>query len=129
MIGRVFIGRAGKLLRKTIALLQIETRPFSYYLTNLVCCHPTDEVSGDNRNPEPEEIGACFPRLVDQLEIVNPDIIVCLGDLTYKTLKKKFPGVRHVAHPAYLLRKGAENMKGSFFVQWLRTLEEAVKEA
>jgi len=128
MLGRVWIGPAGKLARKTVALVQIELGVFTTYWMNLVCCYPADKISADYRDPTDEEIGACFPRLVEQLEIVNPKVIVCLGKLAYSKLKGKYPGAKHVAHPSYLLRKGGASMKGSFFVQWLRSLEEALKE-
>jgi len=128
MLGRVWVGPAGKLLRKTVALLQIELGMFTWYGLNLVCCYPADEMSADFRDPTDEEIGACFPRLVEQLEIVNPDIIICLGKVAYSKLKDKYPGAKHINHPSYLLRKGGAAMKGSFFVQWYRAFEEALRE-
>ena len=128
MMGRVWIGRAGKLLRKTIALLQTEVGMFTWYGMNLVCCYPADEISAAFRDPTEEEIGTCFPRLVEQLEIVNPNVIICLGKLPYRILKRKYPGAKPCAHPSYLLRKGGEAMKGSFYLQWYRQLEESLKE-
>jgi len=70
--GRPFVGRAGQLLRKIIAAMTF--REDEVYITNMVKCRPPD-----NRVPHPEEIEACSPYLVRQIELVRPKVIVTLG--------------------------------------------------
>jgi uracil-DNA glycosylase family 4 len=84
------------------------------YIANVVKCRPPE-----NRNPESDEIAACEPFLVKQLDLIKPRIIVALGTFAAQTLlKSKTPisrlrGVWHTyqgiklmptLHPAYLLR-------------------------
>jgi uracil-DNA glycosylase family 4 len=110
--GRPFVGRAGKLLTKMIQALGVD-RP-DVYITNIVKCRPPG-----NRNPDPEEIAHCFPIVERQIELVNPTLIVTLGNVPTRTLVPNIPGITKVRgtvltyrhwnvlptfHPAYLLR-------------------------
>ena len=70
--GEPFVGRAGQLLTKMLAAIEL-TRE-EVYITNIVKCRPPQ-----NRAPLPEESGACFPYLERQLELIDPKIICCLG--------------------------------------------------
>lgn len=111
--GEPFVGRAGQLLTEIITK-GMKMRREDVYITNVVKCRPPE-----NRNPEPEEIAACEPFLVKQLELIRPSIIVALGTFAAQTLlKSKTPisrlrGIWHsyqgikvmpTLHPAYLLR-------------------------
>ncbi len=70
--GRPFVGKAGKLLDKILLSLGIYRN--EVYICNILKCRPPA-----NRDPEPEEIKRCFPYLRKQLEILAPEVIVCLG--------------------------------------------------
>ncbi|MBI2763550.1 MAG: uracil-DNA glycosylase [Chloroflexi bacterium] len=70
--GRPFVGRAGDLLVRLLAT--IGWRREEVFITNVVKCRPPD-----NRDPEPDEIEACFPFLRRQLEILDPALVVTLG--------------------------------------------------
>jgi uracil-DNA glycosylase len=70
--GRPFVGRAGQLLRKIIAAMTF--REDEVYIANMVKCRPPE-----NRVPHPEEIEACSPYLVRQIELIRPKVIVVLG--------------------------------------------------
>ncbi len=111
--GEPFVGRAGQLLTEIITK-GMKMRREEVYIANVVKCRPPE-----NRNPEPDEIAACQPFLVKQVELVNPRIIVALGTFAAQTLlQSKTPisrlrGVWHsyqgvklmpTLHPAYLLR-------------------------
>jgi DNA polymerase len=110
--GRPFVGRAGQLLRKIIAAMTF--REDEVYITNMVKCRPPD-----NRVPHHEEIEACWPYLVRQIDLIRPRVIVTLG----KTPTDQFvPGregmtarrgrfgeyrgipVMPTFHPSYLVR-------------------------
>jgi uracil-DNA glycosylase len=69
---RPFVGRGGQLLNKNIE--RIGWRREDVYITNIVKRRPPD-----NRDPLPEEIAAYQPYLVEQLEILNPLLVVPLG--------------------------------------------------
>ncbi|MBI3800123.1 MAG: uracil-DNA glycosylase [Deltaproteobacteria bacterium] len=111
--GEPFVGRAGQLLTEIITK-GMKMRREEIYIANVVKCRPPE-----NRNPEPDEIAACEPFLVKQLDLIKPRIIVALGTFAAQTLlKTKTPisrlrGVWHTyqgiklmptLHPAYLLR-------------------------
>jgi DNA polymerase len=71
-LGRPFVGRAGDLLVRLLAT--IGWRREEVFITNVVKCRPPD-----NRDPEPDEIEACFPFLRRQLETLDPALVVTLG--------------------------------------------------
>jgi uracil-DNA glycosylase len=111
--GEPFVGRAGQLLTEIITK-GMKMRRDEVYIANVVKCRPPQ-----NRNPEPDEIAACEPFLIKQLELIQPRVIVALGTFAAQTLlKSKTPisrmrGVWHsyrgmkvmpTLHPAYLLR-------------------------
>lgn len=70
--GRPFVGRAGQLLTKMIESIDLKRE--DVYIANIVKCRPPQ-----NRVPFPEEARECLPYLRNQVAIVHPKIIVCLG--------------------------------------------------
>lgn len=70
--GRPFVGQAGKLLDKLLASIKLSRK--EVFIGNMVKHRPPG-----NRDPLPEEIEACQPFLDEQIEIINPKIIVTLG--------------------------------------------------
>lgn len=70
--GRPFVGRAGQLLDAMLEAIDIKRA--EVYITNIVKCRPPN-----NRVPAPAEARACLPYLRNQVAIVKPKIIVCLG--------------------------------------------------
>ena len=79
--GRPFVGKAGQLLTKI--LQSIHLRREEVYITNIIKCRPPQ-----NRNPEPDEIQACHPFLLKQIEAIQPKIICALGKFAAQTLLK-----------------------------------------
>ena len=70
--GIPFVGRAGKLLDDMLAMFDLDRS--QVYIANIVKCRPPG-----NRDPLPEERDACYPWLKQQLELVDPKLVVCLG--------------------------------------------------
>ena len=70
--GRPFVGRAGQLLDKMLAAVDLDRD--KVYITNVVKCRPPN-----NRTPSDDEAQACLPYLRAQFALVRPAIIVCLG--------------------------------------------------
>jgi uracil-DNA glycosylase family 4 len=110
--GRPFVGRAGQLLRKIIAAMTF--REDEVYIANMVKCRPPD-----NRVPHHEEIEACWPYLVRQIELIRPRVIVTLGKTPTDSFapgregmtarRGKFGDYRGIPvmptfHPSYLVR-------------------------
>lgn len=110
--GEPFVGRAGQLLTKMIEAMGLQRQ--DVYIANVVKCRPPG-----NRNPEPVEIDTCLPYLKNQIEIIQPKIIVALGKFAAQTLLQteipitKLRGEFHdyggakmmpTYHPAFLLR-------------------------
>lgn len=77
--GRPFVGRAGQLLDKIIIAMGLKRS--DVFIANILKCRPPG-----NRDPRPDEIINCFPYLQQQIEIINPEIIVALGAPAAKTL-------------------------------------------
>lgn len=124
--GRPFVGRAGKLLTKIISAMGLERK--DVFICNTLKCRPPG-----NRDPRPEEKKNCWPFLRQQLEIIQPEIIVALGSHAARTLldvnlpigrlRGRFheyyysPDMSPVKlmptyHPAYLLRNySADNRR------------------
>lgn len=70
--GYPFVGAAGHRLDTMLTDAGID--PSRVYIANVLKCRPPQ-----NRDPQPEEIAACTPNLDDQIELVDPCVIVCLG--------------------------------------------------
>jgi DNA polymerase len=70
--GLPFVGAAGKLLDEMLSSVGLSRE--DVYIANVVKHRPPG-----NRDPKPEEIEACFPYLLRQIEIIKPKLIVCLG--------------------------------------------------
>jgi DNA polymerase len=113
------VGRAGQLLTKIIAAMGLERR--DVYICNILKCRPPG-----NRNPGEDEIAACEPFLLKQLDAIDPEIICALGTFAAKTLLRTESPISAIRgrfhdyhgrrlmptyHPAYLLRNpGAKKM-------------------
>ena len=70
--GVPFVGPAGKLLDDMLSIIDLDRT--GYYIANIVKCRPPR-----NRDPQPEEQDACFGYLENQIDLINPKVIVCLG--------------------------------------------------
>ncbi len=80
MTGRPFVGPAGQLLDDMLSLIGL-SREKNFYICNMVKCRPPK-----NRDPRPEELASCMPWLREQLEVLDPKIIVCLGRISAQAL-------------------------------------------
>ena len=114
--GEPFVGRAGQLLTKIIQAMGMQRE--DVYICNIIKCRPPS-----NRTPETEEILACQPFLVKQLQAIRPKFICALGGPAAQTLLRTkepisrlrgkfydFHGIPLLPtyHPAFLLRNPYE---------------------
>ena len=74
--GEPFVGRGGQLLDKMLAAVDLD-RKKNIYIANIVKCRPPK-----NRDPLPEEQEACIEWLRNQVALIRPKIIVCLGRIS-----------------------------------------------
>jgi DNA polymerase len=114
--GLPFVGRSGKLLDRMIAAIGLDRS--KAYIANVIPWRPPG-----NRTPTPQETQICLPFIRRQIELVNPDVLVTLGNPSTQTLLSTREGImktrgkwfdydtgtrmiRAMAtfHPAYLLR-------------------------
>ncbi len=86
--GEPFVGAAGKLLDDMLSIIDLGRQ--NCYIANIVKCRPPR-----NRDPEDEEIQACLPWLREQISILRPKIIICLGRIAAGVL----------IHPDYHITK------------------------
>lgn len=77
-LGRPFVGAAGRLLEKILESVNIKRE--EVYIANIIKCRPPY-----NRTPGLEEVKACFPHLQEQISIIKPEIVICLGSLSART--------------------------------------------
>jgi len=77
--GRPFVGAAGQLLEKMLAAINLKRS--DVYIANIVKCRPPG-----NRNPEAEERRACLPYLLEQIQIIQPKLLLLLGLVSAQTL-------------------------------------------
>ncbi len=83
--GRPFVGRAGKLLTELIEDV-LEIKRSEVYITNVVKCRPPG-----NRDPNEKEISTCTRNFLErQIDVINPKIIVGLGNHACSYLLKKY---------------------------------------
>lgn len=133
-LGRPFVGPAGAFLNELLALAGLDRS--TVYITNVVKHRPPD-----NRDPLPEEIGACSEYLERQIAGINPKVIVTLGRYS---MARFFPGARimqihgqakliegHIVvamlHPAAALHKA--DLKQTIIDDFKRAIPAALAEA
>jgi DNA polymerase len=110
--GRPFVGQAGELLTKILAAIELPRE--RVFICNVVKCRPPE-----NRVPQYDEIAACLPYLVRQIDLVKPAVILAMGGTAAQTLLNtkqslgalrnqihRFRGIPVIVtyHPAALLR-------------------------
>jgi len=153
--GLPFVGRAGKCFQKIVDRTFEERRkdqgwhlcckqhrkdlktfpPFTYAVTNTLCCRPPK-----NRDPLPEEMEACRPRLQEFVNLCSPQVIVLLGKVSQKNSPRSYtyyrdglvtvePKILEWYHPSYLLRKGRsfeEEKRAAYTLELLQEVRNLV---
>jgi uracil-DNA glycosylase family 4 len=135
--GEPFVGRAGQLLTRII-----ETMGFAredVYIANILKCRPDmPRGSFGNRPPTPLEMQTCRPYLIEQIEIIQPKVLVALGAVavegllgtrgTMRDLRGRWHSYQGTPlmityHPAYLLRNQSPSEKRKVWEDMLLVLE------
>ena len=114
--GEPFVGRAGQLLTKTLKKAGVERS--RVYIANILKCRPPG-----NRTPQFDEMAACMPYLMKQIQFIKPKLLCALGNIAAQTLLNSKTGITRIRgrvqlanglrifpayHPAYVLRNMRE---------------------
>ncbi|MGB7417155.1 MAG: uracil-DNA glycosylase, partial [Thermosynechococcaceae cyanobacterium] len=125
--GLPFVGRAGQLLEKILASVNLDSEK-DVYIANIVKCRPPN-----NRTPTPEESAACKPYVFEQIRLVNPKIILLTGATAVRGLTGNKQGITKIRgqwmdwqgyqcmpilHPAYLLRNPSRKTGSPKWLMW-----------
>jgi uracil-DNA glycosylase len=126
--GRPFVGSAGKFLEEMLGI--IGKKREDVFIGNVLKCRPPG-----NRDPLPEEVQSCWPWMIEQINLINPKLIVTLGrhamerflpnqkisQIHGKVLRREIPGMGRqifyvLYHPAAALYQGSlrETLKTDF---------------
>ena len=118
--GEPFVGAAGQLLTRMLSE-QVGVRREDVYICNILKCRPPG-----NRDPQEDEIEACTPWLVEQISLIQPRVVVTLGNFATKFVLNTQVGITRMRgatypwhgriviptfHPAAILRGGGEGSR------------------
>lgn len=98
--GKPFVGAAGRLLSQLLDEVGIERS--RTYIANVLKCRPPN-----NRDPRPDEIDACKGYLRRQIELIDPSVVVTLGNFATKLLLRTDTGITKMRGQAYRWWRGA----------------------
>jgi uracil-DNA glycosylase len=130
--GEPFVGRAGALLTNMLKAFGL-TRS-DVYIANILKCRPPN-----NRDPRKEEVASCTPFLLEQINTIQPKLLLALGRIAAHYLLEtsisleKLRGIKHVHastatplyvtyHPAYLLRSPGDKRKA--YLDWVTAMSQ-----
>ena len=137
--GEPFVGKAGQLLTRIIQTMGLSRE--TVFIANILKCRPdTPGQTSGNRKPTPAEMQTCFPYLQEQIDIIQPKVLVALGATAMEGLLGKLPtGITRLRghwlefrgtpvmptyHPAYLLRNQALSEKRRVWEDMLQVMEK-----
>lgn len=129
--GKPFVGKAGQLLDRIFASVNL-TRKRDVYICNTVKCRPPN-----NRNPEITEMEACHEYLKAQIDIIQPKIILLCGNIAVRSILGNIGGITKIRgkwfkggekvhnaylmpifHPSYLLRNDSREKGSPKWLMW-----------
>ena len=135
--GEPFVGAAGQLLTKIISATGLSRG--DVYIANILKCRPDMPAgSSGNRKPTPAEMQTCIPYLHEQIDLIQPKVIVALGGTAMEGLLgltgitklrgqwQEYRGIPLMPtyHPAYLLRNQAMSEKRRVWEDMLAAMEK-----
>jgi uracil-DNA glycosylase len=136
--GEPFVGKAGQLLTKIIQAMGLQRA--DVYIGNILKCRPdTPGQASGNRKPTSDEMATCIPYLHEQIDLIQPKVIVALGATAVEGLLGKTIGITKLRgtwktyrgtplmptyHPAYLLRNQAMSEKRKVWEDMLQVMEK-----
>lgn len=134
--GEPFVGRAGQLLNEMLRAIGLQRE--QVYIANMLKCRPPN-----NRDPQAEEVAACNGFLKQQIQLIQPKIILAVGRIAAQNLLQtqqslsRLRGIRHqldgtpmvvVHHPSYLLRSPTEKAKAWEDLQFALSVYQSLEQ-
>jgi DNA polymerase len=135
--GEPFVGKAGQLLTKIIETMGLSRE--RVYIANILKCRPdTPGQAYGNRKPTADEMNTCKPYVLEQIDLIQPRVIVALGATAVEGLLGTTTGITRLRgnwqsfrgipvmptyHPAYLLRNQAISEKRKVWEDMLAVME------
>ena len=135
--GEPFVGRAGQLLTKIIQAMGLSRD--DVYIANVLKCRPDMPAGASgNRAPTPDEMQTCLPYLREQIDVIQPKVLVALGAVAVEGLLGTRSTMREMRgrwhsfgatplmityHPAYLLRNQSQSEKRKVWEDMLQVME------
>lgn len=95
--GEPFVGAAGKLLNDLLASAGLSRDQI--YIANVIKCRPPN-----NRDPEPDEVETCKPFLMQQIQMIRPQLVCTLGNWATQTLLERKVGITKVKAQAFYMK-------------------------
>src|SRR2546425_8068380 len=136
--GEPFVGKAGQLLTRIIQAMGLSRE--GVYIADILKCRPdTPGQSGGNRKPTPEEMETCIPYLHQQIDLIQPKVLVALGGTAVEGLLGKTIGITRLRgqwqtyrniplmptfHPSYLLRPENATQKRAVWEDMLQVMQK-----
>ncbi len=136
--GEPFVGKAGQLLTKIIQAMGFQRE--SVYIANILKCRPdTPGQTSGNRKPTPQEMETCIPYLHEQIDLIQPKVLVALGATAVEGLLGKTVGITKLRgqwqtyrniplmptfHPSYLLHNQVLSEKRKVWEDMLAVMEK-----
>jgi uracil-DNA glycosylase len=136
--GEPFVGRAGQLLTRIIETMGLSRD--EVYIANILKCRPdVPKGAPGNRPPTPEEMSTCIGYLIEQIEIIQPRVVVALGATAVQGLLGTRGAMRQLRgtwrsyhdtplmityHPSYLLRNQSPGEKRRVWEDMMAVLEK-----
>ena len=136
--GEPFVGKAGQLLTRIIQATGLSRE--TVYIANILKCRPdTPGQSAGNRKPTPAEMATCIPYLHEQIDLIQPKVLVALGGTAVEGLLGHPVGIMKLRghwqsyrgiplmptyHPAYLLRNQSLSEKRKVWEDMLAVMEK-----
>lgn len=135
--GEPFVGKAGQLLTKIIQAMGLSRE--TVYIANILKCRPdTPGQASGNRKPTADEMKTCSPYLIEQIDLIQPKVLVALGATAVEGLLGATAGITRLRghwqqfrgipvmptyHPAYLLRNQSLQEKRKVWEDMMQVLE------
>lgn len=129
VLGRPFVGPAGKLLDEIIRRAEVNV---PYAMTNIIACIPLDDNGSKTHQPPRDSIEACHARLLEFIRLCDPKAIVAVGSIADQRLKEiglsnDSIGYVDIIHPAAILRMNVMQ-QGLAVQRCIARLSEIVEE-
>jgi len=129
ILGKPFIGEAGKLLDRMIdKAMGGDRKPLNIAFTNLIACIPKDKTGRKTTEPPEYAIEACRDRLLEFIELADPRVIILVG-LAAKKYAPTYDDrtIRDMIHPAAILRMDV-SQKGLAIQRCVVAIADAMEE-